>query len=601
MIATADRTWSKLLHILLALTLAATVVVLTPRPAAAHAGCAVPQPAATGALGAVLTFVNVFSSFLSSEAACDDDAMRQKQAEMGELPEGWVAPDMSGYAVHNDGSDRYAPCVDGVAYVPELDGHPILGTGAFPCDNVDLLSFFTNDEIGGSLVVGDGRGSEVWGWEDPETGREYAIVGLEVGTSFIDITEPRSPIYLAHLPTSATDNLIWRDIKVYKDHAFIVAESANHGMQVVDLAKLRGLDRSSAPHTITHDARYTGFLRAHTIAINEDTGIAFAAGQRNDARGCASTLHIMDVNDPLDPTYVGCYNHNGYVHDTHCVTYDGPDGRYSGREICVNSNPSTPGIGNAVVISDVTDKATPVTVSRLGYPGSAYSHQGWLLDGHRYYLHNSESTSRSPQRVDIFDLGDLENPQHIGSYVNPAQSTHHNLYQRGRFVYQSNYTSGLRIYDVQDVGEGTIEEIGFFDVYPPHDDMGFALGTWGNYPYYRSGVVAVHGYQGFFLVDPRLPTFDMLSSGLDDLVAAGGINPSLEAKIRHAISQTEAWLARPQQRPIAHTHIQRAINLLLWQADVVDRTGKTNQGDPAGLRALAELFQEKLEDLVNAP
>jgi choice-of-anchor B domain-containing protein len=400
--------------------------------------------------------------------------------------------------------DRHAPCVQGTAFIEELEGHEILQTGAFPCDRVDLQSFFTNDEIGGGLAVGTGRGSDVWGWTDPLTGREYVIAGLEVGTSFIDITDPKRPVYLAHLPTSATNFLIWRDIKVYEDHAFIVAESANHGMQVFDLRTLRGLDPATAPHTVSAVTRYTGFLRAHNIAINEDSGFAYAVGQRDDAHGCPSSAHIVDIRDPANPTFAGCMSEGGYVHDTHCLIYAGPDDRFTGREICVASTPSAPGIGDAVTIFDVTDKANPVMLSSTGYPNSAFSHQGWVLDGHRYYLHGSESIPRTPQGLDIFDLADLTNPQHIGFFENPAQSTHHNLYQRGRYVFQSNYSSGLRVYDTRNVADGVLREVGYFDVYPPHDDPGFGLGTWSNYPWFKSGVVAVHGYQGLWIVKPRL-------------------------------------------------------------------------------------------------
>jgi choice-of-anchor B domain-containing protein len=430
-----------------------------------------------------------------------------------ELPEDWEAPDPTTFPGRPQTSvpsqsnrpRRHAPCVQGVAFIEELTDHPLLGTGAFPCDQVDLLSFFTNDEIGGGLAVGSGRGSDVWGWTDSETGREYVIAGLEVGTSFIDITDPKRPVYLAHLPTSATNNLIWRDIKVYADHAFIVAESANHGMQVFDLTTLRGLDPDEAPHTVSAAARYTGFLRAHNIAVNTDTAVAFAVGQRNDSMGCPSSMHMIDINDPADPTFAGCYNGAGYVHDAHCVVYDGPDAAFTGREICVGATPSVPGVGNAVTVTDVTDKTSPVTLSISTYPNPAYSHQGWLLDGHRYYLHNSESTSRSPQGIDIYDLADLAAPQHIGFFESPVQSTHHNLYQRGRYVFQSNYSSGLRVYDTRDVADGVLEEVAFFDVYPPHDNPGFGAGTWSNYPYFESGVVAVHGYQGVWIVRPRLP------------------------------------------------------------------------------------------------
>lgn len=401
---------------------------------------------------------------------------------------------------------RHAPCVKGTAFIAELEGHEILETGAFDCERIDLLSFLTTDEMGGGLLAPEGRGSDVWGWTDPETGREYVLAGLEVGTSVIDITDPKRPVYLAHIPTSATNDLIWRDIKVYEDHAFIVAESANHGMQVFDLTRLRGLDAADAPHMLTEDALYEGFQRAHNIAINEDSGFAYAVSQRDDAEGCGRGMHIVDIRDPLNPTFAGCYDETG-VHDAHCLTYDGPDADFTGREICITS-----ASGQRVGVVDVTDPANPVTLSLTEYPppGSGFpepaggSHQGWLLDGDRYYVHNTESTGRDPQGLDLFDLADLTDPEHIGFFENPAQSTHHNLYQQGRYIFQSNYSSGLRVYDTRDIAEGVLREVAYFDVFPPDDDPGFGFGTWSNYPFFDSGVVAVHGYQGLFLVKPRL-------------------------------------------------------------------------------------------------
>jgi choice-of-anchor B domain-containing protein len=274
-------------------------------------------------------------------------------------------------------------------------------------------------------------------------------------------------------------------------------------MQVLDLTVLRGLTASGAPHVLDADARYEGFLRAHNLVINEDSGFAYAVGQRDDQMGCPPSVHVIDIREPTAPTYAGCYSEDGYVHDAHCVIYDGPDTAYTGHEICVMSSPGAPS-GHTVTIVDVTHKEQMRTLSVIGYPNPAYSHQGWLLDGHRYYLHNSETTTRVPQGIDIFDLASLTDPQHIGFFENPAQSTQHNLYQADDgYVYQSNYSSGLRMYDVSGVAEGTIEEVGYFDVYPPHDEPGFGFGTWSNYPWFDSGVVAVHGYQGLWIVRPR--------------------------------------------------------------------------------------------------
>src|SRR5438128_4240280 len=117
------------------------------------------------------------------------------------------------------------PCTDGMA-------------GPFPCRDVDLLAFLPH------ATTGTGNGNDIWGWTDPQTGREYALVGRTTGTSFVDISEPRQPIYLGDLPTRTVDS-IWRAIKVFADHAFIVSEAPDHGMQIFDLRQLR--DVTSPP------------------------------------------------------------------------------------------------------------------------------------------------------------------------------------------------------------------------------------------------------------------------------------------------------------------------------------------------------------------
>ena len=53
--------------------------------------------------------------------------------------------------------------------------------------------------------------------------------------------------------TEGAQGNVWRDIKVFDDHAFIVADGAGqHGMQVFDLTKLR--DVTGEPVIFEQDA-----------------------------------------------------------------------------------------------------------------------------------------------------------------------------------------------------------------------------------------------------------------------------------------------------------------------------------------------------------
>ncbi len=82
-------------------------------------------------------------------------------------------------------------------------------------------------------------------------------------------------------------------------------------------------------------------------------------------------------------------------------------------------------------------------------------------------------------------------------------------------------------------------------------------------------------------------SFGTATDLLDELVAAGGITEGLEGKVRHALAQAQSWLELGKPNYLAMTHIDRAVHLLLWQADVIEDKDKPNQGDPEGLRALA--------------
>ena len=149
----------------------------------------------------------------------------------------------------------------------------------FGCQNVDLVSFLPLDQIGAERGV---QVNDVWGWTDPETGREYALVGRVDGTSFVDVTDASNPVYVGNLPkTEGSRGNVWRDVKVYQNHAYVVADNAgNHGMQVFDLTKLRQFE--GTPLTFEQDAHYDKVASSHNVVINEDTGFAYILRTLNE-------------------------------------------------------------------------------------------------------------------------------------------------------------------------------------------------------------------------------------------------------------------------------------------------------------------------------
>lgn len=357
--------------------------------------------------------------------------------------------------------------------------------GPYPCNNYDLLAHIPVSVLANTM--GTPEGSDIWGWTDPTTAKEYALVATTNSTAFVDVTEPTAPIFLGRLDTSAGTNF-WRDVKVYNNYAFIVADGVGpHGMQVFDLTRLR--DVTSPPVDFTSDALYSEFGSAHNIVINEDSGYAYVVGTSRSGTYAGGPLFI-NIQNPTNPVGEGGFN--GYSHDAQVVTYNGPDSDYSGREILIGSNE------NEVVIADVTDKTNPTTISTIDYNNIGYSHQGWFTEDMKYFILGDETDELgfgNNTRAIVFDFTDLDNPIYHAEYFGPTAAIDHNGYVKGNTYYQANYTAGLRMIDISDIAAGNLTEIGFFDTYPESNSTSFN-GAWSVYPYFASGNLIISDIEG---------------------------------------------------------------------------------------------------------
>ncbi len=371
-------------------------------------------------------------------------------------------------------------------------------------NNVELLSTFDLNSSG----LSSKKGNDIWGWTDPKTKKEYAIMGLDSKTSFIDISDPKNPLHIADVATK-TYSSTWRDIKVYKNYAFIVSEAYKHGMQVFDLRRLRNLNGSKVEE-LEEDKHYDKFGNAHNIFIHEETGFAYAVGTST----CDGGLHIINIKKPLKPKFVNCvgrgvyelpkkkkHDHlnslaiehgDAYTHDVQCVIYNGADTRYVGREICVSSNEDT------VNVVDVTDKENPVQISVSSYQAVKYTHQGWLSEDHNLFFLGDELDEQRlgvKTKTFIWDFSDLENIKQFAVHHHDTSAIDHNMYVKGNFLYQANYTAGLRILDISNAKEGKLKEVGYLDTMPESDKASFK-GVWSVFPYFESGSIIVSGING---------------------------------------------------------------------------------------------------------
>ena len=426
-----------------------------------------------------------------------------------------------------------AECIDGHAKFT-LDGKE----HEYECDGYDLMGYVSLNEMNA------GSGNDCWGWTDSQTGKEYALMGLDNGTAIVDISIATNPVYVGKIFTNGDPNdrgNSWRDIKVYNDHAFIVSEIAGHGMQVFDLTKLRAVNSFQ---NFDADYIYNDYLKgyAHNIAINTESGYAYSLGTGN--RPISQTqsdpivgIHALNIQDPTSPVLELELPDYGYSHDAQIVNYSGPDNDHIGKEIYVGSNE------NKLVFVDVTDKKNPELISEFFYNDTQYTHQTWLTEDHRYALLGDELDELTPYilggptpvfregdesktKTIVVDISDLDNPILHFKYVAQTKETiDHNGYIVGLKYYLASYTAGLRVIDIINIDQKSFTEIGFFDTYiddhehnivkenfpvasDPGDHTGIKGGeiegfdgAWSVYPFFSSENIIISDINsGLFIV-----------------------------------------------------------------------------------------------------
>ena len=347
----------------------------------------------------------------------------------------------------------------------------------FSSNAVQLKSWFPLNTLSTPTALAT-SGNDCWGYVSP-SGREYAIIGLNTGTAFVDITSPVNATLVAfkQRPANATDSL-WRNVKTYRTWCYSVSEGGG-GIQVFDLANIDSGTITELPQVMAG-----GVASTHTMIVNEQSGYLYRMG---GGSGVGIRIYALEPN-PAAPVYIGQWA-DRYVHDGAVFTYT--QGPYAGKEIFFACS----GLGTGFTqtgmdIIDVTNKAALQNISRFTYPQAGYCHQVWLNEDRRYAYINDETDESGFQlygRTRIVDVSNLSAPTLAGTVDPGVASVDHNLYVRGGLLFCSNYQSGLRIFDVAS-NPTSPPQVAFFDTHPESDGANYA-GLWTSYPYFPSGTV----------------------------------------------------------------------------------------------------------------
>jgi choice-of-anchor B domain-containing protein len=396
-------------------------------------------------------------------------------------------------------------------------------TGAFESLHVTLKRQVTLAEITPFFSSTVTMANDCWGYTSP-SGRKYSIMGLQEGVVFIEISDPENPTIIAGFDGVST---LWRDIKVYSTYAYVGADGIGADIEIYDLSQIdTGVVQKS--NTVITQA-------SHNIAIDTDSGFLYQ---------CGSSIHkgfeVFDLNtNPGNPPSVGYWN-NRYFHDLQVVTYT--SGPYNGKQIafCFASNNhsgSQPGLD----ILDVTDKNNIIQYSSTLYPNGNYSHQGWLSPDNQY-LYLGDEGDESNGLVDytttlIFNVASLSAPILENSYNNGSLAIGHNMYTKDHFLFQANYTSGLRVLDISDNVYPI--EVAWFDTYPANNYDSFN-GLWNVFPYFADGIIIGSDVAGGLFVWEF--NYDLGAFRSLDQLAMIGADWGTTYTISDLIAFSDAWL-----------------------------------------------------------
>jgi choice-of-anchor B domain-containing protein len=317
--------------------------------------------------------------------------------------------------------------------------------------------------------------SNLWGYTD-EQGNEYAIVGVNGsgqnnpgGVSVVSLADPSAPQEIFFFPGPPS---IWREVKVWGDHAYITTEAAAGGLTIVDLSPLP--QSTNLPATVF---MAPGWDTSHSLFIDEN-GRLFIFGS---SRGNGGAIMYDLTQDPMVPVELGEFD-NWYVHDG----YARGDTLYAAHIL-----------DGFFSIVDVSNPAAPVLLGTQQTP-NVFTHNVWLDDSGQHLFTTDEKTNAYVGSYDVSDPTDIVFLDKLRS-DNGSGAIPHNTYWLDHFLVTSYYTFGVTIYDA--MRPHNLVEVGHYDT-SPFSGNGFN-GAWGVYPLFQSQRLIISDIeQGLVVLDP---------------------------------------------------------------------------------------------------
>jgi len=328
-------------------------------------------------------------------------------------------------------------------------------------------------------IAGNGSYSALWGYTAPN-GREYAILGCFNGTSFIDITDTnnvREVDFLA-LPSGVAGSS-FREMKTYSHYAYIVSESFNSKIQIVDLQYLpdsiRYVGLSNIPnHSTTHSISQFGnylYLNGCNPELTEGTA-------------------ILDLTiNPENPVHVASWN-DLYVHDSRIINDTIWTCNIQDNKVSIIDATNTDSLRN---IRNWVNNPPPNNPHNIAITG----------DGNYALVTDEVIDTANPGKLKIWDVSDFDNITYVTSFI-PNQFENavvHNVEIYQNFAFLAYYGAGVKVLNISN--PATPVETCWFDTYPEGNTQ--SPGCWAVFYFPSSGkIIASDRNRGLFVLRPNL-------------------------------------------------------------------------------------------------
>lgn len=339
------------------------------------------------------------------------------------------------------------------------------GAGYSQTASTGSVTLLSNLPIPNSNFVTD-----VWGYYDQNTKKEYALVAENnLGIFIIDVTDATNPALV-----SQVNSVPGFDVKAWQHYVYTVNGVGSGSGEIVNISD------PANPQVVG------SFPSSHNIFI-ADNGYMYLE---------FPGLRIYNLNpDPTDPQLVW-----------EKQTFDGHDATVVGNRLFDFHGWS------GTFIYDVSNPANPQLLGAITDPSITYHHSGWVSEDGQFLFICDELAEHPRADISVWDISDLGNPQRVGDYGDPT-ATVHNLIIKGNYAYTSYYTAGFRIFDISSADQISIAAE--YDTNPQSGE-GYA-GAFGVYPLAPSGNIYVSDWDnGLFIFSFH----DSSATGIDPLNAA---------------------------------------------------------------------------------